>query len=202
MVNDVLNALANKLYYEAYPAGERNLKGTVEIAEGLTSTSVSMKLGNITYKEENGQGQYIYDPAQKPEDSQSKVEYGKAILGDPMRDLGYVDTGVLKDGVYHFTKPETTIKIDGTKDEKENKRDMVLFGPWFSSVQAAISVHVDFCTVCHYGFGIIGCFVSMKLGNITYKDENGQGQYIYDPAQKPEDSQRKWNMAKRFLVIP
>ena len=139
MVNDVLNALANKLYYEAYSAGERNLKGTVEIAEGLTSTSVSMKLGNITYKDENGQGQYIYDPAQKPEDSQSKVEYGKAILGDPMRDLGYVDTGVLKDGVYHFTKPETTIKIDGTKDEKENKRDMVLFGPWFSSVQAAIS---------------------------------------------------------------
>lgn len=32
-----LNALAGKLYYSAYASGERNLTGTVQIAEGLTT---------------------------------------------------------------------------------------------------------------------------------------------------------------------
>ena len=101
----------------------------------------SNQLKDITWKE-NGQGQYEYTPEkEKPATptEQTETAFGKAILGSAERDTLYVNTGVLKDGVYHFTKPETTIKIDGTKDEKENKRDMVLFGPWFSSVQAAIS---------------------------------------------------------------
>ena len=142
LVNETLNALANKLYYKAYVNGETNLKGKVEIAEGLTAQSVSKRLEDMTFKKENGQGQYLFTPAEdKPDipDAQTETTFGKAILGSAERDTLYVNTGVLKDGVYHFTKPETTIKIDGTKDEKENKRDMVLFGPWFSSVQAAIS---------------------------------------------------------------
>ena len=36
-INQVLDKLANKLYYTAYTTGERNLDGTVTIAEGLTS---------------------------------------------------------------------------------------------------------------------------------------------------------------------
>ena len=142
LVSETLNALANKLYYKAYVNGETNLKGKVEIAEGLTAQSVSKRLEDMTFKKENGQGQYLFTPAEdKPDipDTQTETTFGKAILGSAERDTLYVNTGVLKDGVYHFTKPETTIKIDGTKDEKENKRDMVLFGPWFSSVQAAIS---------------------------------------------------------------
>ena len=142
LVNETLNALANKLYYKAYVNGETNLKGKVEIAEGLTAQSASKRLEDMTFKKENGQGQYLFTPAEdKPDipDAQTETTFGKAILGSAERDTLYVNTGVLKDGVYHFTKPETTIKIDGTKDEKENKRDMVLFGPWFSSVQAAIS---------------------------------------------------------------
>ena len=142
LVSETLNALANKLYYKAYVNGETNLKGKVEIAEGLTAQSVSKRLEDMTFKKENGQGQYLFTPAEdKPDipDAQTETTFGKAILGSAERDTLYVNTGVLKDGVYHFTKPETTIKIDGTKDEKENKRDMVLFGPWFSSVQAAIS---------------------------------------------------------------
>ena len=142
LVNETLNALANKLYYTAYKDGEKNLTGKVEIAEGLTAQSASKRIENMTFKDANGQGQYLFTPAEdKPDipDAQTETAFGKAILGSAERDTLYVNTGVLKDGVYHFTKPETTIKIDGTKDEKENKRDMVLFGPWFSSVQAAIS---------------------------------------------------------------
>ena len=56
LVNATLNALANKLYYEAYKGGEKNLTGKVEIAEGLTSQAVSKRIEDISFKEANGQG--------------------------------------------------------------------------------------------------------------------------------------------------
>ncbi len=40
-VADALNALAHKLVYEGYAQGERNLKGRVEIAEGLLTPKVT-----------------------------------------------------------------------------------------------------------------------------------------------------------------
>ena len=43
-MRNMLNTLANKLYYAAYADGEDHLKGTVQIAEGLTSQSVSREL--------------------------------------------------------------------------------------------------------------------------------------------------------------
>lgn len=64
LVSQALNALAGKLYYSAYVSGERNLSGTVEIAEGLTSSASSLKVGNITFKDSNGQGSYVYTPAE------------------------------------------------------------------------------------------------------------------------------------------
>ena len=62
-VSEILNALANKLYYTAYKDGETNLKGKVEIAEGLTAQSASYRLEDMTFKKENGQGQYLFTPA-------------------------------------------------------------------------------------------------------------------------------------------
>ena len=62
-VSEVLNALANKLYYKPYKDGETNLKGKVEIAEGLTAQSASYRLEDMTFKKENGQGQYLFTPA-------------------------------------------------------------------------------------------------------------------------------------------
>ena len=61
-VSEILNALANKLYYTAYKDGEQNLKGKVEIAEGLTAQSASYRLEDMTFKKENGQGQYVFTP--------------------------------------------------------------------------------------------------------------------------------------------
>ena len=63
LVSETLNALAGKLYYEAYKSGEKNLEGTVEIAEGLTAQSATKRLETMTYKAETGQGQYLYTPA-------------------------------------------------------------------------------------------------------------------------------------------
>ena len=55
-VNAVLKALANKLYYNAYVTGERNLTGVaVGMNEGLTASSVT-KQANIKFIEATGQG--------------------------------------------------------------------------------------------------------------------------------------------------
>ena len=74
LVNDTLNKLANKLYYTAYKGGERNLTGKVEIAEGLTAQSASRRMEDITYKDADGQGQYLYTPAEdEPADGPIKM---------------------------------------------------------------------------------------------------------------------------------
>ena len=71
-VKETLNALAGKLYYDAYKTGtaERNLTGTVGIAEGLTSPSIKKDLADLKFKDENGQGtldQNTFKPMPKPE---------------------------------------------------------------------------------------------------------------------------------------
>ena len=75
LVNETLNALANKLYYKAYVNGETNLKGKVEIAEGLTAQSASYRLEDMTFKKENGQGQYLFTP--ETEDKPDKPKPGE-----------------------------------------------------------------------------------------------------------------------------
>ncbi len=58
-VNAVLRALAQKLYYTAAKNGETNLKGTVEIREGLTTPSATLRTESLTYNKD-GKGQYDY----------------------------------------------------------------------------------------------------------------------------------------------
>ena len=55
-VYKTLNALAGKLYYDGYKNGERNLKGTATIAEGLVETSKTLKLADMEWSESSGQG--------------------------------------------------------------------------------------------------------------------------------------------------
>ena len=56
-VETVLGNLAEKLYYNAYTTGERNLDGKVQIAEGLTTSSVGKYVGTIEFDaNNNGQG--------------------------------------------------------------------------------------------------------------------------------------------------
>ena len=58
-VDATLGALAQKLYYKAYQSGERNLKGQVEIAEGLTTSSASLRLEDVNYDAATGQGKFM-----------------------------------------------------------------------------------------------------------------------------------------------
>ena len=55
-VVETLDNLAEKLYYTAYIDGERNLKGYVQIAEGLTTSSVGKQVGSIDFSSSTGQG--------------------------------------------------------------------------------------------------------------------------------------------------
>lgn len=110
LVSETLNALANKLYYTDYKSGGRSLTGKVEIAEGLTASAASLRIGDISYRKEDGQGYYAYTSA-IPE-SQTIREYTEGITGYEEEDLMYVNTGVLKNGIYTFGLTPTTITAE------------------------------------------------------------------------------------------
>ena len=115
LVSETLNALANKLFYTAYKNGETNLAGKVEIAEGLTSSSLSKRMEDVTFKESNGQGQYLYTPATDIPEEQTETAFTDTITGVKAKDMKYVNTGVRKeDGTYKFTKDsEITVATGG-----------------------------------------------------------------------------------------
>ena len=72
-------------------------------------------------------------------DTQTETTFGKAILGTEERDTYFVNTGVLKDGVYRFSK-DTTFAIDGRTDKNEQERDLVYGDNWvLKNLHAAIS---------------------------------------------------------------
>jgi len=118
LVNGTLNALANKLFYDAYKNGETNLQGKVGIAENLTTPSVTKILKDMTFKKKNGQGEYIpkeepLPPVPTPQE-QDVTEFNTPITGGT--DQEYVDHHVKQnDGTYKFTK-DSVINI-----EKDNQ---------------------------------------------------------------------------------
>ena len=96
-VTKVLNALAGKLTYSNFASGEKNLTGSVKIADGLTASSKEQKSGEITFKED-GKGSYVAKPA-----APAVKEYTTSLTGRDLIDEEYVDIiGV--DGVYRFTQ--------------------------------------------------------------------------------------------------
>ena len=94
-----LNALASKLVYSAYTDGENNLAGKVGVAEGLTASSKTLALEDITFTDE-GRGSYEKNP-------QTVTEFTTTITGVAASDTAYADGGVLVDGSYQFKKDST-----------------------------------------------------------------------------------------------
>ena len=94
-----LNALASKLVYSAYKNGENNLAGKVGVAEGLTASSKTLALEDITFTDE-GRGSYEKNP-------QTVTEFTTTITGVAASDTAYADGGVLVDGSYQFKKDST-----------------------------------------------------------------------------------------------
>ena len=104
-VNEVLNKLAQKLFYTA---NDGKLAGTVKIASGLTASSAALKTGDISFSTDAtgtktpGQGFYEYTVA---DDS---------VITDPITgnlDKKYVNMGIeTEKGIYNFTK-DTVINV-------------------------------------------------------------------------------------------
>ena len=104
-VNEVLNKLAQKLFYTA---NDGKLAGTVKIASGLTASSAALKAGDISFSTDAtgtntpGQGFYEYTVA---DDS---------VITDPITgnlDKKYVNLGIeTEKGIYNFTQ-DTVINV-------------------------------------------------------------------------------------------
>ena len=110
--NQVLNALAEKLYYKNAVNGEKFLSGKVEIAEGLTASSVAKYTGNIAFNRTNGQGSFAGSgETPEPPAEQSKTLFTSSITGGD--DKEYKDDHVWQDQVYTFTKDKTTVQVEG-----------------------------------------------------------------------------------------
>ena len=97
-VANVLNALASKLTYSNFASGEKNLTGSVKIADGLTASSKELKTGDITFSEKDGKGSYSTETPVVP----PKTEFTATLTGDAATDTEYAD--LYKDRVYRFTQ--------------------------------------------------------------------------------------------------
>lgn len=109
--NQVLNALAEKLYYKNAVNDEKFLSGKVEIAEGLTASSVAKYTGNIVFNQTNGQGSLGSGETPEPPAEQSKTLFTSSMTGGD--DKEYKDDHVWQDQVYTFTKDKTTVQVEG-----------------------------------------------------------------------------------------
>ena len=110
-VTNVLNALAGKLYYNAYINNERNLAGTVSIADGLTASSFTKTYnsGDITFNDKTGQGSYV--KAEVP----VQTEFTTQLQGFAARDTEYVNAGITTGDQKYTFKKDSSITV-GNKD--------------------------------------------------------------------------------------
>ena len=117
-VYQVLNALAGKLYYDAYKNGETKLTGKAVIAEGLTSTSKELQFKDLLFKKENGQG-YV-------EDHSAPSAALSPITGDKKKDLYYIEKKIRQaDGTYLF-KEDTELRMTDGQPMVISKKPVVI----------------------------------------------------------------------------
>ncbi len=126
----VLNALAGKLYYNAYVTGEQNLSGQVKIADGLTASSKAQVLGNILFDTKTGKGYLDADTIRTPE--QSVDTFSQVITGDAKADKIYTRNGVRQttNGNYVFTMNPSKVTISDEQATVSAKgNDIVILAP-------------------------------------------------------------------------
>lgn len=128
-VNEVLNKLAQKLFYTA---NDGKLAGTVKIAEGLTASSKALKTGNISFSTDatgtktSGQGFYEY------------TVKDDSVITDPITgnlDKKYENLGIeTEKGIYNFTQDTV---IDVTKGDYSSNLSAI------ESSGGPITIHAD-----------------------------------------------------------
>lgn len=115
-MRNMLNTLANKLYYAAYVNGEDNLKGTVQIAEGLTSPSVSRE--EDIHFTKGGSG-YVEGFNQK------QTDFTTALTWDMTKDVDYVNANVLREKNKAAFTEDTSITVNDEAAMQAKRGDFV-----------------------------------------------------------------------------
>ena len=115
-VNDTLNALANKLYYQEAIEGKQNLSGSVKIVESLTAPEISKQAGSIIYNSTNGQGMLDANsvaPGFTYPKMQDKFVFNTTLTGDYKTDKEYRQHGVLTadNNIYEFPLDPSTSSL-------------------------------------------------------------------------------------------
>lgn len=123
LVSATLNALANKLWYTAYKSGENHLTGQVMIADGLTTSSASLRLENVTFDHGTGQGRYEYTPSIY---NQTVTAFTTPVTGNEAADTDYVNGGVLEDAAYTFSEDTSITGVNGVKGSGAHKIDATI----------------------------------------------------------------------------
>ena len=145
-VANVLNALAGKLTYSNFASGEKNLTGSVKIADGLTASSKAQKTGDITFTEE-GKGSYVQSSGPVIPGHQVTTSFTTTLTGDKEQDNEYLMGGVIaEDGTYKFTKASdiTAVNaIDTAKDLKVNAAGTTLSVTTMGNDSSAIKIIND-----------------------------------------------------------
>lgn len=128
-VNEVLNKLAQKLFYTA---NDGKLAGTVKIASGLTASSAALKTGDISFSTDAtgtktpGQGFYEY------------TVKDDSVITDPITgnlDKKYENLGIeTEKGIYNFTQDTV---IDVTKGDYSSNLSAI------ESSGGPITIHAD-----------------------------------------------------------
>lgn len=128
-VNEVLNKLAQKLFYTA---NDGKLAGMVKIASGLTASSAALKTGDISFSTDAtgtktpGQGFYEY------------TAKDDSVITDPITgnlDKKYVNLGIeTEKGIYNFTQDTV---IDVTKGDYSSNLGAI------ESSGGPITIHAD-----------------------------------------------------------
>ena len=116
-VNDTLNALANKLYYQEAIDGKQNLSGSVKIVESLTAPEISKQAGSIIYNSTNGQGMLDVNsvaPGFTYPKMQDKFVFNTTLTGDYKTDKEYRQHGVLTadNNIYEFPLDPSTSSLN------------------------------------------------------------------------------------------
>ena len=178
LVDKVLEHLANKAYYLAFPIGENKLKGTVEIQEGLTSASVAKSLSAIEWDKTTGQGH---------KGTLTQYPFSAVIFGNPDYDKTYEKNITNVDGNLKYSfDSDTAIVNKMTKDPRN-------FG-WGGLYVATINNFGD----DKYGSGW-GAGSSKSKGGPSYTvDMKGHDLYIetnISPVAGTTGSQPMWTSA-------
>jgi hypothetical protein len=119
-VANVLNALAGKLTYSNFASGENNLNGSVKIADGLTSSSQTLKVDTIKFNKDTGKG-YTKEETVNPGGGE-KTTFTDAITGEKQgvfsavqqEDLSYVFTEDASININQMTHKEKDPNWEGS----------------------------------------------------------------------------------------